>query len=95
MIKPGKYSAPKTFSSKVINIFAKEDEDQQDEEEEEEGEEQEQEEQEQADYFEKVRCSAWVNSALRTSHISLLNTTFITPWILTPSFENFFNNHFL
>ena len=68
-------------------MFAKEDEDQEDEEEEEEQGEEEEEE----DYFEEVRspvrCTALVNSALRTSHISLLNTTFITPRILTLSCE--------
>ena len=88
MIKPGKYSALKIFSSNVINLFAKENEDQEDEEEQEqEQEEQEQDEEEEEDYFEEVRCTAWVNSTLLTSHISLLNTTLITPFILTPPCE--------
>ena len=88
MIKPGKYSALKIFSSNVINLFAKENEDQEDEEEQEqEQEEQEQDEEEEEDYFEEVRCTAWVNSALLTSHISLLNTTLITPCIMTPPCE--------
>ena len=59
MIKPGKYSALKIFSSNVINLFAKENEDQEDEEEQEqEQEEQEQDEEEEEDYFEEVRCTA-------------------------------------
>ena len=57
MIKPGKYSALKIFSSNVINLFAKENEDQEDEEEQEQ-EEQEQDEEEEEDYFEEVRCTA-------------------------------------
>ena len=84
------------FSSNVTNLFDKEDEDQWDkeeEEEEEEQEEQEEQEKEEEDYFEEVRCTAWVNSALRTSHISLLDTTLITPFILTPSCE--LNNFFI
>ena len=76
----------------MINLFAKENEDQEDEEEQEQEheEQEEEEEEEEEDYFEEVRCTAWVNSALLTSHISLLNTTLITPCILTPPCEYIF-----
>ena len=54
--QPGKYSALKIFSSNVINLFAKENEDQEDEEEQEQEEQEEDDDEE--DYFEEVRCPA-------------------------------------
>ena len=58
MIKPGKYSALKIFSSNVINLFAKENEDREDEQEQEQEQEEQEEDEEEEDYFEEVRCTA-------------------------------------
>ena len=57
MIKPGKYSALKIFSSNVINLFAKENEDREDEQEQEQEQEEQEEDEEEEDYFEEVRCT--------------------------------------